>query len=319
MISIHAPPRGATNRRDARPAVPTFQFTPLREGRRIRAKRSPQAAYFNSRPSARGDDSETTRSRSVSISIHAPPRGATFCGFPTTFPLQISIHAPPRGATKPDPPQSGGSPISIHAPPRGATTAKPQGLGAFQFQFTPLREGRRVSFASRKPVSPNFNSRPSARGDPIPAHGDSTFPFQFTPLREGRRVTRSPTPQAANFNSRPSARGDLMPFRHFPCLSISIHAPPRGATAHRPAAQAELHYFNSRPSARGDLKCLITGCAHLAISIHAPPRGATHRICPWLAKKLISIHAAPRGATAPIGADGRLVDISIHAPPRGAT
>ena len=32
-----------------------FQFTPLREGRRIRAKRSPQAAYFNSRPSARGD------------------------------------------------------------------------------------------------------------------------------------------------------------------------------------------------------------------------------------------------------------------------
>ena len=186
MISIHAPPRGATNRRDARPAVPTFQFTPLREGRRIRAKRSPQAAYFNSRPSARGDEA--------------------------------------------DPPQSGGSPISIHAPPRGATTAKPQGLGAFQFQFTPLREGRRVSFASRKPVSPNFNSRPSARGDPIPAHGDSTFPFQFTPLREGRRVTRSPTPQAANFNSRPSARGDLMPFRHFPCLSISIHAPPRGAT-----------------------------------------------------------------------------------------
>ena len=276
MISIHAPPRGATNRRDARPAVPTFQFTPLREGRHARLARHQRLfRHFNSRPSARGDAS----ARNV-------PRK----------PL-----------------------ISIHAPPRGATTAKPQGLGAFQFQFTPLREGRRVSFASRKPVSPNFNSRPSARGDPIPAHGDSTFPFQFTPLREGRRVTRSPTPQAANFNSRPSARGDLMPFRHFPCLSISIHAPPRGATAHRPAAQAELHYFNSRPSARGDLKCLITGCAHLAISIHAPPRGATHRICPWLAKKLISIHAAPRGATAPIGADGRLVDISIHAPPRGAT
>ena len=132
---------------------------------------------------------------------------------------------------------------------------------------------RNTGFQCRK----YFNSRPSARGDPIPAHGDSTFPFQFTPLREGRRVTRSPTPQAANFNSRPSARGDLMPFRHFPCLSISIHAPPRGATAHRPAAQAELHYFNSRPSARGDLKCLITGCAHLAISIHAPPRGATAR------------------------------------------
>ena len=275
----------------------TFQFTPLREGRRAPVWYHIIRSNISIHAPPRGATCAILVSSAGSISIHAPPRGATRACWLAADGADISIHAPPRGATKPDPPQSGGSPISIHAPPRGATTAKPQGLGAFQFQFTPLREGRRVSFASRKPVSPNFNSRPSARGDPIPAHGDSTFPFQFTPLREGRRVTRSPTPQAANFNSRPSARGDLMPFRHFPCLSISIHAPPRGATAHRPAAQAELHYFNSRPSARGDLKCLITGCAHLAISIHAPPRGAT----------------------APIGADGRLVDISIHAPPRGAT
>ena len=79
------------------------------------------------------------------------------------------------------------------------------------FQFTPLREGRPM--AEWQYVLPvwNFNSRPSARGDPTtPCHpavpldfnsrpsarGDSSFSsserrfkaFQFTPLREGRRL-----------------------------------------------------------------------------------------------------------------------------------
>ena len=299
-ISIHAPPRGAT--RTPRPSptpFPLFQFTPLREGRRIRAKRSPQAAYFNSRPSARGDATFPVLSRCIVISIHAPPRGAT----------------------KPDPPQSGGSPISIHAPPRGATTAKPQGLGAFQFQFTPLREGRRVSFASRKPVSPNFNSRPSARGDPIPAHGDSTFPFQFTPLREGRRVTRSPTPQAANFNSRPSARGDGASSSSTGGAALFQFTPLRegrpempdywlrapGYFNSRPSARGDLmarsktkkiSHFNSRPSARGDVRAASRGRG-LCISIHAPPRGATGVSASRSSVSLrISIHAPPRGATA---------------------
>ena len=54
-ISIHAPPRGAT------PTSPwarrrwTFQFTPLREGRPLRARMPRSSFYFNSRPSARGD------------------------------------------------------------------------------------------------------------------------------------------------------------------------------------------------------------------------------------------------------------------------
>ena len=57
LISIHAPPRGATlDRRQNAAAFVEFQFTPLREGRR---NGDPQPAasrlYFNSRPSARGD------------------------------------------------------------------------------------------------------------------------------------------------------------------------------------------------------------------------------------------------------------------------
>ena len=58
----------------------------------------------------------------------------------------ISIHAPPRGATAENLHAERLFDISIHAPPRGATvsgTKTPQQL--FVFQFTPLREGRRVA------------------------------------------------------------------------------------------------------------------------------------------------------------------------------
>ena len=58
-----------------------------------------------------------------------------------------------------------GVPISIHAPPRGATPPFRPVPFARAFQFTPLREGRRS--AGRYPLLDlNFNSRPSARGDP---------------------------------------------------------------------------------------------------------------------------------------------------------
>ena len=78
-----------------------------------------------------------------------------------------------------------------------------------RFQFTPLREGRRCLFGNFIHFE-NFNSRPSARGDqkaPEVAIGFAIF--QFTPLREGR----------PGFIR--SAMGTF---------SISIHAPPRGAT-----------------------------------------------------------------------------------------
>ena len=78
-ISIHAPPRGAT------------------DGERVRFA---AWCYFNSRPSARGDACATPHAIAVAaISIHAPPRGATLAkGEKQTYTI-ISIHAPPRGAT----------------------------------------------------------------------------------------------------------------------------------------------------------------------------------------------------------------------------
>mgnify|MGYP004652545553 CR=1 FL=1 len=121
--------------------------------------------------------------------------------------------------------------ISIHAPAGGATAhGDAEYPDRCQFQFTPLREGRRSSCACR-PASRYFNSRPCGRGDgsaPIWAcarkhfnsrpcgRGDAAWIrarsccllFQFTPLREGR-----PEPAPAGhfrvyFNSRPCGRGD---------------------------------------------------------------------------------------------------------------
>ena len=186
-ISIHAPPRGATQGHCA----------------------SSAGGYFNSRPSARGDGTPRDNLRIVAlISIHAPPRGATFgscrrryrkpnfnsrpsargdsasrqcrasalfqftplregrLGIPTVPCIRlISIHAPPRGATERLITAEAERNISIHAPPRGAT-AKNMWMNRMQclFQFTPLREGRPTSRLFRTKRR-NFNSRPSARGD----------------------------------------------------------------------------------------------------------------------------------------------------------
>ena len=188
--------------------------------------------------------------------------------------------------------------ISIHAPPRGATvSASRSSLWHHEFQFTPLREGRR-----QRPPRPAL-----------------AIPFQFTPLREGRRPRLTATREDENFNSRPSARGDKNGCNFPPRSCISIHAPPRGATGvgsgalgsagvfqftplregrppHKPW-HGRRPYFNSRPSARGDDEQRRTRAATTTISIHAPPRGATAtgRVC--LGTSGISIHAPPRGAT----------------------
>ena len=121
-ISIHAPPRGATTKQDSKPPALHFNSRPSARGD-VRSLFSPQKnANFNSRPSARGDVRTWSNWDGTSISIHAPPRGAT----------------PSVGDTVSDAPI-----ISIHAPPRGATSCRHATLyPSPTFQFTPLREGR---------------------------------------------------------------------------------------------------------------------------------------------------------------------------------
>ena len=147
------------------------------------------AFHFNSRPSARGDVQRLAKvAFGAVISIHAPPRGATGSVMDGYVLTSISIHAPPRGAT-------GDYGIRVG--------------GAFSFQFTPLREGRRRHRRRIAAARRNFNSRPSARGD-----------IQQRAGRAGVCISIHAPPRGATNVSQPSPL----------FLHISIHAPPRGAT-----------------------------------------------------------------------------------------
>ena len=234
----------------------TFQFTPLREGRRRKFWAAVVSFVFQFTPLREG----------------RPPPQAPPCR------RSISIHAPPRGATSPSVEVFGKIAISIHAPPRGATCCSLLINSRQVFQFTPLREGRHARSVLYYNHKDDFNSRPSARGDMTqatlyiglnisihaPPRGATPYVyisgsarnisihapprgatiqnfrqgrkkvFQFTPLREGRRGAGTTT-----------AIDNLL---------ISIHAPPRGATIHTDTLRNALAHFNSRPSARGDAR-----------------------------------------------------------------
>ena len=169
----------------------------------------------------------------LSISIHAPPRGATLLRELGRDAGDFNSRPSARGDT-PGTSALSRRTISIHAPPRGATHKPDRATGASRFQFTPLREGRRATRSIWANL-PNFNSRPSARGDfhlhllaalqiisiHAPPRGATSGyyvlgivnKFQFTPLREGRPNYMAGLAERANFNSRPSARGDARSWR----------------------------------------------------------------------------------------------------------
>ena len=143
-----------------------FQFTPLREGRLIKTGIFCQHINFNSRPSARGDLFDAQATYAESIFQFTPLReGRHAHGQRGVFALLISIHAPPRGATftestincatenfnsrpsargdeaEPDD-SAGGNHFNSRPSARGDVTLLKSG-GNCIFQFTPLREGRR--------------------------------------------------------------------------------------------------------------------------------------------------------------------------------
>ena len=253
LISIHAPPRGATRMVCRRTVTVVFQFTPLREGRPVQSYQYTDAAK---------------------ISIHAPPRGATFLLCCTRGRHFISIHAPPRGATRRrsswkssgnfnSRPSARGDrsaspfaslpPISIHAPPRGATNV--------------------AAFSVVKLFY--FNSRPSARGDRWASSRPSAWTaFQFTPLREGR-LFKTKNRAMVEISIHAPPRGATQ----WRCnvasgIRISIHAPPRGATRGR-LFGGEAVLFQFTPLREGRRGRAGNRAQRGRISIHAPPRGAT--------------------------------------------
>ena len=145
--------------------------------------------------------------------------------------------------------------VSIHAPVRGATIGHVLYLiPCTKFQSTPLCEGRRDVWElyRRKPV------------------------FQSTPLCEGRHEVSEVMGVEVEFQSTPLCEG--RPATSFPStwtLSVSIHAPVRGATQSLNGLATRISCFNPRPCARGDNKIVDGEVVEFKVSIHAPVRGAT--------------------------------------------
>ena len=145
--------------------------------------------------------------------------------------LRISIHAPVKGATREEDAERKAELISIHAPVKGAT---------------------RITLVV-KPHLPDFNPRSREGSDARPS-GPGAGHADFNPRsREGSDVGLETTMRWYRyFNPRSREGSDLRSYRYQLPLSISIHAPVKGATALG---------INSLP--------------FKAISIHAPVKGAT--------------------------------------------
>ena len=150
--------------------MPYFNSRPSARGDIRRGKSFASRSHFNSRPSARGDRQHVKQILCIDISIHAPPRGATRWILPSIptpryfnsrpsargdlpdgrllVRWEISIHAPPRGATIRGWQAAGITPYFNSRPSaRGDNYLNRHGIDGELFQFTPLREGRRIQNA----------------------------------------------------------------------------------------------------------------------------------------------------------------------------
>ena len=188
-ISIHAPPRGATGTLKGKFYSNTFQFTPLREGR----------------------------------------RAATLA----TVTLEEFQFTPLRE----------GRPFSWH-----------HENGLPKFQFTPLREGRHRGQLLCTDCA-DFNSRPSARGD--------------------RTVKELALNQLISIHAPPRGATTAFARRRKTPYIISIHAPPRGATLDVGFNVTRPNISIHAPPRGATIQLQPVQGEGWHISIHAPPRGAT--------------------------------------------
>ena len=145
-ISIHAPPRGATLSRWRTPFPISFQFTPLREGRPDLVETQNVVDVFQFTPLREGRQRTQSRHTWRKIFQFTPLReGRLGCySVNRRWRSSISIHAPPRGATGCACGVVGGITIFQFTPLReGRLQQELNSLAIHPFQFTPLREGRR--------------------------------------------------------------------------------------------------------------------------------------------------------------------------------
>ena len=100
MISIHAPARGASVYEAYCDSAEQFQFTPLREGLQKGGVVEWLIEYFNSRPCERGFRSELIQTADSILFQFTPLREGLLDTFVVRLSMMsISIHAPARGAS----------------------------------------------------------------------------------------------------------------------------------------------------------------------------------------------------------------------------
>ena len=122
-----------------------------------------------------------------------------------------------------------------------------------------------------------------------------------------------------HFYSRASARRDDIGNQLRYNITISTHAPLRGATWECVLTELFGQDFYSRASARRDPLVPFDGRHQRHISTHAPLRGATRIHHYRFRFHAISTHAPLRGATTVWCEKNGIKTISTHAPLRGAT
>ena len=176
QISIHAPPRGATAWRVWMNYYPTFQFTPLRERRRIYTRRKRKIVAFQFTPLREGRQPEpAAASRSASISIHAPPRGAT---------QQVG---------------NAGLLIGFQFTPlrEGRRASRDTARFQIKFQFTPLREGRQRARKARRHETARFQFTPLREGR-LTLHDNRAEAGKISIHAPPRGATRRTSPPSRN-------------------------------------------------------------------------------------------------------------------------
>ena len=146
----------------------------------------------------------------LTISIHAPTRGATVSWF-----VSILIER-----------------ISIHAPTRGATRSSSSTFRLLLFQSTLPREERRLWrwLCKHKRY---FNPRSHERSDALASYfGTRTDISIHAPTRGATDYRRFNMSIKKNFNPRSHERSDGNCYTLTSNSGISIHAPTRGATVY---------------------------------------------------------------------------------------
>ena len=163
--------------------------------------------------------------------------------------------------------------------------------------------------------------------------------FQFTLPRGERPRGHLSLLISESFNSRSREGSDLVEDITPLNMTVSIHAPARGATISTlgspPSSTFQFTlprgerlkyddkliepYVSIHAPARGATLDHLSDEANRGVSIHAPARGATFSEASHLPRRAVSIHAPARGATIINNRLPFCVRVSIHAPARGAT